>query len=384
MPVEMMREIAYHGGACSLFAFILLVRTASACREWHSAIFDVRTRLVAHFNKRLLLSPAYFYGTYGSDGHRWSVGVEDVNHVEHPINNDQKLTFEVRAVDDITMRKSLRILVVLKVHIMLAAVVGRGSTLELSLALNFFDPVSSFSLCAAIGWPTGILQADHVQSEDLPRDVFNRCNLPQTLSINWVHPISKLSVRAPSYKDHDNDEEYSASLKNNNSLIVQVMRAFRNVTDPSDPSDFVRRKFDPMRHLWLQITNLNHPDMYCNFKRRGLHLDGTLIDTTPLMIACGHVSIEDILQLHFDTYFTRTSSSLPARVFEQLTFHTNGELNNEASGLHLMNTFGYLEHSRAHCIAEAETAAQMKADMEELFEEMEAVEDEEGEKEGGD
>jgi hypothetical protein len=355
MPVEMLQQIAFQGGACSLFGFILLVRAASTCSALHAAIAAVRHLVVAHFNARLLLPPAYLYGEYGPLGRTWSVGVKDSNGIDCPINCGQKLTFEVHAVDDVEMPMSLRILVVLKVRIVFAPVMGSGATLVLNLALNFFDV--GFSLCAALGWPNGTLQAEHVRSEAkkgrilqaLRKDAFDRHvdNQPQTLSIDWRHPLSKLSVRVPDlhthYKEAPNLVEYAASLKRNIRTTVEVMRAVHNLK-----CGYTGREFDPKPHLWLQLTGLNHIKMYSSFTVRELYPDGSPIITNFMTRMDGFLRIEAILKQHLYLNQATLHPADSVFVFEQLTFETDGELNDKASGIHLMHTFGYLEHRAAH------------------------------------
>lgn len=355
MPPEMLQEVVFQGGACSLFGFILLVRAASTCSALHAAIAAVRHRVVAHFNARLLSPPAYLFGEYGPLGRTWCVGFKDSNGDEHPINRSQKITFEVHAVDDVETTINLRIIVVLKVSIVFAPVLGSGATLKLNLALNFFDSDLGFSLCAALGWPNGTLQAEHVQSEAkqgrllqaLRKDVFDRHldNQPRTLSVDWDHPLSKLSLRAPalhtSHMEAPKLVEYSASLQKNIRFSVKAMRAVHDFTERG----FTGREFDPKPHLWLQLTGLNHLYMYRSITARDLYLDGTPIITNSLLRDEGCLRIKEILDRHL---FLNTPPGGTLRVFEHLAFETVGELNDKASGLHLMHTFGYLEHRAAH------------------------------------
>jgi hypothetical protein len=48
-------------------------------------------------------------------------------------------------------------------------------------------------------------------------------------------------------------------------------------------------------------------------------------------------------------------------VLEDLSFETDGFIEGKASGLHLMKTFGYLEHYAAHHAAEQARQREMKA-----------------------
>ena len=359
MPAEVLQEIAFHRAACSLFAYILLVRATTTCKALHAAVAAARDRVVAHFNARLLLPPAYLYGEYGAFGTRWSVGVKDSNDIARPVNRDQKLTFEVHAVDGVGIW-SLSIMVVLKVSIVFAPVMGCGATLELSLALNFFDV--GFSLCAALGWPNGTLQAEHVESEaeqgrilQASRiDVFDRRrqNQPWTLSIDWRNALSKLTVRVPDgypvRPEAPQFVEYTGNMQENIHFSVQAMRA---VHDFNDPSGFRGRVFDPKPHLWLQLTGLNHIQMYHSFTMRELH--GTTSITKCLLKTGGYVRIKKNLHMHLRLSMNGGNCGLG---FQRLTFETVGELNGKASGLHLMHTFGYLEHLEKHR-AEAAAAA---------------------------
>jgi hypothetical protein len=358
LPIELRQEVAFQGGACSLFAYIVLVRATTTCKALHAAVAAARDRVVAHFNARLLLPPAYLYGEYGALARTWSVGVNDSKGVDHPINRGQKLTFEVHAVDDVGTTNSLCILVVLKVRIVFAPVFGWGATFELDLALNFFDV--AFSLCAALGWPNGTLQAEHVKSEAkklrflqaLRKDVFDRrrANQPRKLSINWRHPRSKLVVRLPrvSTIHTENPElvEYTGTLQENNDFFVEAMRA---VHDFTDPSGFRGREFDPKPHAWLQIRGLNALHMYDSITVRQLYLDGTPRITNYLLPDEGHARIQAVLERHLklDTYVANVNGP-NFLAFQPLAFETDGEINDKASGLHLMHTFGYLEHRESH------------------------------------
>lgn len=347
MPTEMIENIILRMGGRSIFAYILLVRTATVCIAWHAAIAAMRHRVVTHFNARLLLPPAYLFGEYGSSGRTWSVGCKGDDEVVHPINENQKLTFEVHKGDG-----PLCIIVVLKVSIVLAPVTCPNTrcidtTLELNLALNFFDPVRSFSLCAALGWPNGTLQAEQAKLEAkegrvwqaLRKKAFDRHddNQPAKLSINWDHPLSEMSVRVTGELSK---VDYTATLKKNKAFEVNMMRA---VHDYTDKWNFTGRAFDPKPHLWLELTGFGHPKMFSGFTMCEKRLDDTKIITRSMSLD-GWWGIMKFLYQHFDLCVVRyLHDQITFRAFEPLAFETAGELNNKASGLHLMHTFGYLE-----------------------------------------
>jgi hypothetical protein len=369
LPQEVLVEMAFQGGACSIFAFLLLVRTASTCFAWRAAIAAARGRIVARFNNRLAVPPAFLYGEHGPALHRYNVGIKGV-----PVSSDKKLTFEVHEVNDPEQPFSLRIIVVLKVSIIFAPVAGIGATLELYLALRFYALAKSpFNLCAALGWPNGTLQVEHIESEakqgrflqPLRKDAFNRHpdNQPQPLHIDWRNPLSKMVVRAPIVFTVGTGDtivqelvEYTVDFRPNTCMKVMTMRG---VDDINSASNFKGWGFDPLPHTWLHLTGLNALPAYSRCTRRFLRLDGSPTIPNNLLVREGQIRVDCILSRHLAAY--EATGTDKYYVLEDLSFETDGFIEGKASGLHLMKTFGYLEHYAAHHAAEQARQREMKA-----------------------
>ena len=158
-------------------------------------------------------------------------------------------------------------------------------------------------------------------------DPWNGHSVAMPLRLAHAHPASVVVLDYDAFFWPDWDEEPLAQL-----LLER--------TDPLAVGTDGRGRF--ALHLWHHVAE-----------------PFVLSQWSPAYLSAVASSLNCILSRHLAAYETTGTDNY--YVLEDLSFETDGFIDGKASGLHLMKTFGYLEHYAAHRAAEQARQCEMNA-----------------------